>query len=304
MYISIYNFLLVNIIIYASMIGKPSFREILIFYINMFQLALFIIGIHLLYLGVGNITLESLPIISSIRYLILSRGVLIAGVIYLTLKWLSPEKLETLYKIVAYPYMLEQVRDLIRTTRIHLFLNTFANKVIYIVYESISMKYVLFTIHIGLFYVLRCIWVIFFVNFTFFMGDLRYCLYLTPFMFMRWILSFISYWMECYIRESLEMGTSFIIVNTNMNLTDDRHHTINSKDVFTFELTDYALELGFIPEKTLEYFAHRWYALVNYSSLYNAYKEKGVLLNKILLAITIICWFSISIQIWLNLVSF
>jgi len=103
--------------------------------------------------------------------------------------------------------------------------------------------------HFVIFYFIRILQMLFFCNFVFFHGDLRWNIYLLPLSFLSWLLRFFEYYFNTFLKGTHEYIRSCLIVTLKDPLTPLK----NSKAYFLsgneldFELTPFALTMT-IPE--------------------------------------------------------
>lgn len=111
-----------------------------------------------------------------------------------------------------------------------------------------NFKLIFFSIHFFLYYFLRMLFLLIFLNFCFFHGDLRLLLKCLPISLIIWLLSFIDYYFEVFIEGNLNYIKTCLNITLKTNasiITDKQNFQEISLDNFIFELTPFAFREKF-----------------------------------------------------------
>lgn len=263
------------------------------FIITEFMFYIQIIIFTLLYELPNPIYLENISIISQYRYLVL----LILGicsVVYLVINNFIPQ-FYTFTNKYNFPYVKEEIANLIHASKNNLLPNL-CIELTTILHNSLFFRRIFFLVHFCLLDLIRFIRLIFFANFCFFHGDLRYLVYLTSLSFLAWLLRFLDYYLIWLIKANLTTINELAHTSyRNPDLmisqrTDDKGFT-NVKDpreiVFTW--SNLALERGFNDDDLPE-IVSTWFKLNNVLSILKKHQIRLTYSYYIMLGFYIICW--------------
>lgn len=248
----------INFILYLLMFNGRrialTLRDAAATIINLLILWSFSYGLVLLFKK-PNIFLPDLTPFAQIRYIILLLISIICIFVFL-LSQLYP--LEKFISLVSYPYLKESMRIFLYTFKPS-FEDIFSN-LMDSLYNYKKTRYIYYCIYIFFFLLIPLLQTICLINFTFFNGNLSYNLYLLPFSFIAWLLSFLEFTFRYYYEGSYNHLMSLIVVNII-----EPNNVLNGKNVIettpsnlNYTLTARATELGFtsedFPQLEREYF--------------------------------------------------
>jgi hypothetical protein len=121
--------------------------------------------------------------------------------------------------------------------------------------------------------------------------DLRYCIYLTPFLFVAWLLSFCDYYISYYVTKNIEYIHKIANFKVKQNKISDNGIIINRLDISVF-LTPFGISKRFSDP---EYVGSKLLILAGFKIKYDMYKTKTNLPNKIAFIIRLVSWILITI---------
>lgn len=293
-------FFFLNIFLYYLIFKLSKMKRTLISFIcfNLFFLILilYLRGFYFLLISYQDITpirINNLSIFAQYKYLIYSVMIILFGILWGLSFYIK--NLGNFLTMITFPYIKEEIRLLLYTCN-NTILGPLCSYFYKGLFNSTQFSRIFFSIHFVLFYLLRFVLAVLFVNFTFFQGDLRLLLYMLPFSFISWFLSFFDFYFKYfregttnYILELLEVSYKGEITAADST----RNFITASINNFTFKLSEEAANQGFF-ENDLEYLKGVWYQSniidLKFDRYYSYFKFFGF--SSFLLFF--ICWFQIS----------
>lgn len=249
-----------------------SFMSFIYFFCNVLQGLLYCSGLYIICFHVKYpIFLDNLSTISRYRYLVF---VIIS---FLILSIITFQKIFPSFSFLHFIPLKEEIRILLYSWN-HIF-NPIYCRFIDKLYFSGRYRILYILTHFILFYLLRIIAFILLLQFSFFHGDLRYIIYLSPLFFILWILSFIEYYFQ-----TLFFGHCNYM-----------HAVLHVNKPGAAKLTPYGLEEGYTDNDFTIIF-DEWKKAATISSFLDLYKSFHYIFN--------ICLFSCQLIIWIYLVYY
>jgi hypothetical protein len=272
-----------------------SFASFILFTLNVVQLILYLFALRLLFILLYNndiahpIYLDNISRFSQYRYLLLCIISVFFILAFIIIKLGG-------YNIPSYSFFRYSLKD-----EVHKILYTWNNgmigdlciKIIDSLDSSFLFRILFFSIHFILFYVMRLFSTFLLFYCAVYHGDFRNFLYLTPLMFIIWLLSFfnhyfISFQQGCanYIR-SLVMATPSNIDHRYLGIIK-----INPSQV-SFELTQEALSKGYSSDD-MYHLTKEWYIQIHLTTYFHIYLKMTNYLNYVNLLSQISIWLYIT----------
>lgn len=279
-----------------------STSSFFLFSLNLFICLSFIFGISYTIHGLPHaIYIEDISQAAYYRYCIYIFIVVSCIPLYFINKnFYSAFKTYSLYQSITYPYLKEETRKILYSWNETFFGPLFTNFLDRL-YSSPMLQKILFSLHFILCYFIKILQIVFFFNFVFFHGDLRFVLFLLPFSFLSWIFEFFSYYFETYIEHSLHYISEILSVQTKIPLTISERssaYILKTENDFIFTITPFGYTEGFfegINNSGLNSLANSWLKFQHLSIIIRRYKKFLYFFNVILLSLRILCWFGIII---------
>lgn len=275
---------------------KCTLMSFICFNLFFLILVLYLRGLYFLLIHYQDITpirINNLSLFAQYRYLFYSIMIILFGVLWGFSFYI--ENLGKFLTMITFPYIKEEIRLLLYTYN-----NTIMGPLCSYFYKklfnSTQFSRIFFSIHFVLFYLLRLVLAGLFVNFTFFQGDLRLLLYMLPFSFISWFLSFFDFYFKYfregttnYILELLEVSYKGDMTEADFN----RNFITASIDNFTFNLSEEAVNQGFFAHD-LEYLKGVWYQSNTIDLKFDRYYSFSKFFSFSSLLLLFLCWFQIS----------
>ena len=286
-FVEILFFIITTIIIYEKFYYeneiKKSLLSFLAFFCNTFLFFFYIFSFKWINIGLPKpIFMEDLNNISYYRYIIFLIFFIIGLLVYY--------KYNNFYNKLTFPYLKEEIRKIMDLKKIMIF-----GPLCTLILKKCKNKKFLFLslfLHFFLFVFFRLFILTLFINFCFFNGDFRYIMYLTPLLFISWILSFFEYYFEIFFENSKVFLNSLILVTPIKELNKPLQNTIlTTGDDFSFSLTAFALQEGY---NRVDILANIWLDFGHFDFFFKEYKKYIRYINIGILTFYISCWISLS----------
>jgi hypothetical protein len=205
------------------------------------------------------IYIQELPLVTQNRYTLLTLGVVFGFSIWLLS--LYSESVKKFIKIITYPYIQKEVHEIL-----YYWNDTFMGDLcIYLykkIYNSRSFKVLFFSFHFIIFYIARILFCYYFFKFTFLAADFRPLIYLLPFLFLRWILSFIDYYFTTFRKGTEVFINDMLIITYKKPLAElqiiDNYAICLPSDI-KFELTSEGYKEGFDYQDNFQLLVNKWF---------------------------------------------
>jgi hypothetical protein len=256
-------YLLVNIIYTIIYIWRNvpfTLKSFIAFIINSWFFSLFLFGFYRIYIGIPDtIYIENLSLYSYYRYMIFLSIAILGLIIYhLVNANRMPNSLLFIANYISFPNLKEEVRLVLYTWNETIFGHLFS----YIMdkcHSSKKFRYIFIVCHFGSIYLIRFVQVSLFLNFVLFHGDLRYCIYLLPFSFLSWILSFFEYYFKTFFEGTCTYIREILSVSLKEPLPRDVESKIlfRNKHELNYIITASGTEKGF-REDDQDNLIHEW----------------------------------------------
>jgi hypothetical protein len=285
------------LIIYKLHDVEITKRSIFSWCIIYIELYLFLWGFTVLFNLKEPIYIENISQYSLLRYAIFVSLTLIFGIFYYIFKSSKPTEIGKILSIMSYPYVKEEVTNLLN----HIYstkLYNKANAILYNIRNKYYCKiiYLLFTFFT--YHAIRIIHLTFFIYFVFFHGDFFLLIAMLPFTMLSWFFNYLLFWFEAYVRINTSKGAEIVTANTQ-KVQENFNIVRITEDDLKLSLTPYGKSLGY-EDTQLPILTVQWLALFHTSYLINYYKRKTQRLDKILLSIRICCWIYLSFLLFTN----
>jgi hypothetical protein len=198
----IFVFILYRLLYYMRGL-QYSLLSFVCFFVNIFfvNLTLGIIINILNGLPQNPITVSTLSFEIGIRYSFFVVIGLICFCLYVYNRKYNNERIQQLFDKVSFPYLYEETRILLSTWEDSFFGDLFETLLNWIAYSKIKFIFVFFT-HFFFYYIIPFTQAIFLFNFAFFLGDLRYNLYLMPFSLLSLIFKHIWHYFSYFVNQN------------------------------------------------------------------------------------------------------
>lgn len=283
-----------NNFLYRWLNLELSKTSLVSFMIVVVMFSFYIKGFLTIYYGLPTpIYVQDLPLLSQYRYLLFSLGTLI--VIILWFIGCFVKNLSSLYQKVTYPYIKEEVRKIL-----YCWNEGFMGNICIFLYKKInkskSFCILFFMCHFFVFYFIRLLTCVFFLCFTFFEGDFRFVIYVIPFLFSTWILSFFDYYFNVF-REGTENYVKDMLSVTydkSFNKQEDVLYIICNPEDLTFCLTAEGIFEGYNDPQSLAHLVNKWFSCSDVAVKFKIYLSYVSYFRTLLFIIYPMCWLTLA----------
>ena len=206
------------------------------FLVNSTIFGLFIYGIfNIYYKGLPPIYVEDLSVFSYYRYLSFLVLTVLTLLVYFLFK--NYPSMNSLVKYFTFPYLKEELRLILDLWKYSSFL---CSRLL----NLLQNKRYFFSMYFLIIYTFRFIQAIFFMNFAFLHGDLRFNLYLLPFSFCIWFFRFMEYYFMHFLSSVLAQFRLILDINVKNFESDETLIYCKLSDL-TYKLTPFGISEGF-----------------------------------------------------------
>lgn len=278
--------------IYTKLNLNKTLASFIIMCCNIAILISYVLNILLIFTKIPPIYLKDITVIAQYRYLILVLLSILFGSLFILSRY--NHTLNSILTKARFPYMKEEIKIILETRFKHYLepkCSTLFNALV-----NPNKRLIYLCIHFFVSCITRIIILGYFINFTFFDGNLvslRYFLFLS---FFLWLLSFALYYFDFFCLCTINYVNSILKVSLKENLINDplplNKSYITGKDL-TFEITSEGLQAGFKNPKDIQFLIDVWYKANNVNNSLTIYKKYTSFINMIILCLYFICWCSI-----------
>lgn len=293
-------------ILYDFLGLDKSILSFIFFMLNILLISLMIFGFcNACFILNEPILLDNLSYLSAIKYLLFVCCTILIALVALIIYIKPIKNIKEIVNIITYPYLQEEFYKIYKTQENNIFGPFFSNMITHLT----KSNKVLF-IHFFFTYLIPIIQLLFFINFVFFEGDLRYCLYLLPLSLLSFIFKSIWFYFQHFFENNCQaLRESVIILNNEevlafakpiengllveVNLEDIKFEL--NKDLFR-DITEPELQVELLEGLKTSFLEC---ACVESKKLqYNKYTKY---IGYILFFFKFICWCQISLDIFFNI---
>ena len=248
----IYGCICVYVLIYIKYELPLSFFSFCCFFCNFFIMFLYLYSCISISRLSTPILLKDLSYFSLYRHGLVLFVSLLVILVFIILKIIKVEITDSkLIKKILVPYLKEEVRLFVINSPIKDPLLEFANFIGRKIYEVNLARWFYFTISFFMNYFVGLLQNIFFCNFIFFHGDLRWNLYLIPLSFLAWIFKNFEYIFSTCLQDTMDYLLKVLEISWK--------HPDEAKDYagknfiqvdpnnLNYEITPYGIQEGFSP---------------------------------------------------------
>lgn len=265
-----------------------SFTSYLFFSLNVLQLCLFIYSISIIIKGLTPIYFSSLSVTVKYRYIIL----LIAGFLLISGIFITKRFKPSIYSYLIFPYLKNEIHNILYTWSETIFGNI-CSKIIDWLSSSSYNRFLYFSIHFLIFYLIRLFGLILFFSFIFLNGDLRLLIWITPLFLLRWLLSFLDDYLATFITGTSNYIRMLVDVKENTPGKKLSGVIITTSDNLTFSLTSKARDLNY-NDIDLSHLSDVWLKMANLTVSFSKYNKYARKLSFILVSFQLFMWVFIS----------
>src|SRR5271155_844015 len=249
-YIIFVTYLLYTVLFYVTMyLYRPLPLSVISFFkflCNITLLTLFLYSFYrIFFLGLPKpIFVQDLSLFSIYRYTFFLIITTISFTLLIVHYFYPLQKVSSLTHTFAFPYLKEEIRILLDST----WFDEKCSNILDFLSESKLNRYFFYFIHSSFIVIIPFIQSIFFFNFAFLSGDLRYNLYIIPFSFLSFIYSYLIYYLFIFFEESSNYVRLVLDVQLNNPMTKEEigsNIVKRSLDEMSFSITPFGKQEGF-----------------------------------------------------------
>lgn len=278
--------------LYTRLNLEKKISSYFILFLNITILLSYIINMLFIFIKIPPIYLKDITMLAQYRYLMLVLLSILFGSLFLISCYNTT--LKSMLTKARFPYLKEEIKIILEAR----FKNYLEPKCSALFNALVNPKkrLIYLCIHFFVTCITRIIILGYFINFTFFNGNLvslRYFLFLS---FFLWIFSFVLYYFDFFCTCTIHYVNTILKVSLKKNLLNDplpaNKSFIISEDL-TFEITSEGLKAGFANPKDITFLIDIWYKANNVNNSLIHYKKYTSFINMIIFSLYFTCWCSI-----------
>ena len=238
-------------IVYSKLDLKKNLLSFVFFFFNYFIIFFMLFGT---YIGVfyykTPIKLMDITVISGLKYLLFIFATIIVLLFLLILKIKPILFIENMFIKIKNPYLQKEFSKIFEYYE-NSFWGDFFNYII----KKKAIHFVVFIIHFIFFFMVPCIQVIFFINFSFFKGSLNPIFYMLPFSLIAFLFKNLwFYFVNFFNVNATDLRKSLILVNQNEILLTYEKTIFDDIVIVDHSKVQLQLNREIFPEIQIQYF--------------------------------------------------
>jgi len=189
-----------------------SLLSFLVFLFNVYILFVLIYGCYsILHMGASPYYIDNFSLYKGIKYLVFITISVIIFFVFLFLRFFPNEKLQLISEKISYPYFRQEITNILKIWEDSLF-GPFFDLIATKMAKSGRFKVIFFSFVFLFYYIIPLIQISFFINFSFFHGDLRYNIYLLPLSLMSYLVKNLYYYYKVFIDQNIKAIKEALII--------------------------------------------------------------------------------------------
>lgn len=278
----------IYLILYTKLELPLSHFSFIRFSLILTQALLFLSSIFILFYKTKSpIYLEELSIFSQYKYLLFC----ILSIIGIILMLISYFFKHDLFFAVTFLNLQEEMRIILYTWNDTIF-SVICSKLIDKLYGSKIFLFIYLFTHFSIFYIMRIILLLLFINFIWFNGDLRWILFVVPFSFIIWVLSFFDYYFQIFFKNHCNYLRSILNVKQINTVQAFSGMIYTSLDNLNFNLTSHGYNEGYTLED-MPVLINEWHIAAYLGVYISKYSHFLIIIRRILFILQLINVFAL-----------
>lgn len=197
------------------------------------------------------------------------------------------------FELFSSPFMYEDLRLLINDLNPKILIHISNNIINQIRYKEIK-KSIYIAILIFLRFIVPFINTCIFFNFVFLHGDLRYMIYILPFSFLGYLLSFYIYWLDLYSKKNMDFGNKILNIKLKGDIASNITTFAVTSNSFDISLTEFGFSQGYLKSQ-LPLLSENWITFAHFRHLIRNYTKKTFYVHKFFLIANMVLYINILI---------